>query len=118
VIALVLLVVAGVAAGFSETLGPVIRGRVTADGQPVTGATCYAMPGASRFPTTDANGCFELRFSPLDHADEIDVTVVARDGRRTEFGENMVRPGLFGATTVDVDLSGRQPWVAAPVPGR
>ena len=105
-----LLLGAGLALGFSPAFGPVVAGRVMSDGQPLAAASYYLMPDAHVVGTTGADGRFGIRLPMLDHADEVDVCVVAADGRRTEFGELLVRPGWFGTTTVDVDLSGRAPW--------
>ncbi len=108
--ACVLLLPVVLAIGYSSGLGPVVRGRVTADGQPLAGATYYLVPDTFAVGTTGSDGRFEIRLPMLDHADQVDVCVVADDGRRTEFGEVLVRPGWFGTTTVEVDLSGRAPW--------
>ena len=97
-------------AGYAKALGPVIRGRVVAEGKPLAGATCYLMPDCYEYAPTDRDGRFEIGLAPFDHAREVDVSVVAPDRRRTEFGEHIVRPGLFGVTEVLVDLTGRKPW--------
>jgi hypothetical protein len=106
----VLLATVGLAAGFASQFGPRVIGEVTDAGRPLAGATCYAMPGPSEYATTGVDGRFELHFAALDHADTVDICVVAPDGRRTDFGEVVVRPGWFGVTTVAIDFAGRSPW--------
>lgn len=85
--------------------------RVLDGGRPITGASCYPMPGGSPQGCTDADGIARIRWSLIDTPREVEICVVLPDGRRTEFGECVVRPGWLAGAAVDIELAGRRSWL-------
>lgn len=94
----------------SATPGPIVTIRAEVDGRPLEGVLCYPIPSGVPQGSTDSYGVCKLSWSLLDAPGEVDICVIAPDGRRTEYGECVTKVSWWDQRTIVVDFTGRSPW--------